>query len=1147
MDPGLDDIDKTKNLSQLQRSLVNSIFPKWDKNKTTAVSSNPSLVATQIDNGLFDMQHAVPCSRRKKQIYHLVPVASESWTTEEYNSRFHFVQEELKKAVDSHPDLRDRAPYFTYSLHMVGTTPYSAIPSIVIVCKSTDVKPLRDLFRERAREKLYCGKQSKAFKLFKERPQPSPAFNLVYYRTDQVPLNRSAICKEITADVSSSHTLCGALVQYGGTKANIGLTFRVGAKLLSTTVDHLFGMESTRYSSQEGKGDDSSIFTLDSNEGTINGEDMVDSDERTINDEDLISLNTLWIDDSEEDDLADHDPTYGTSHGSGNQSPTAIGALEEKSNIIYGKKVNGPISLAASEPFLDCALLEMEAAMLGIRSPNLLYLHGPNRPPITLSTIAALPRFHGVPVYMLSGNSGIRTGRLLSGDAYLGSKPGQDMCLAWTMILDGRTGLIDGDSGSVVVDQENFDIYGHVVGSSPLQHAYVVPFKYIIEQIKIEFATPQVQLVGPTEYSARHHKELNNCKSDQIKDSEYAQEIMDTNETPSEAMHGTLGASSGVHSYANYDSNSSACDSLAEKLKEVSNAGTMAFDAASTELDNLRSLLQQNMLKSVRIEAETETPSFLPLSTLKRILTKDRIQKFLFTLSTPRKDLAKPIHDSFLKVFAILICIGKSESIVDFLDQGLSDQRLPFPQDAERPIADSNFERDSALGSQENLTYIDPNTPSPLLVCVKGEDFGRDSAVGSQEDLTNTQPDTHSEESLRDALSKILSDSSSRQRFLNEQWKFIPHCFREEYDAVIPDNAILPFMENRLIRTSADSRVYSFKIYPEYNFLNSVHTRKERDKPPVFALKTFSNADRRCWEEEMEAFKLLKNQPHMVKCYGSFTYRNTRHIILEYSEENLETYFMNTPPPAAEKDFILFWSNLIKIVRPLQRLHEAHKRETIRNDMMESQGDSTWYHADIKPANILVLHSGTSDFDVEFKSGGLWQPAIEECGGDSSSAQQTERAYDLWSFGSLVSEVMTWSGSDTAKQTHHSKAQGHWINTELLNLLERISKQEMDLDALLQWSLEMTQKFKMRLAALQSSGPDYATRWASNRRLVDSLLEQDHLRCPVVDPPGGNDCSQKIPVARSYVKGFLGFRNKARRVRNLTVNALSSSKRRTEV
>lgn len=62
-------------------------------------------------------------------------------------------------------------------------------------------------------------------------------------------------------------------------------------------------------------------------------------------------------------------------------------------------------------------------------------------------------------------------------------------------------GLADGDCGSVVIDRDTHTIYGHVIGSNPMDQAYVVPFKHIIEQIKLTFGTSKVSIYDATKTS----------------------------------------------------------------------------------------------------------------------------------------------------------------------------------------------------------------------------------------------------------------------------------------------------------------------------------------------------------------------------------------------------------------------------------------------------------------------------------------------------------------------------------------------------------------------------------------------------------------------------------------------------------------------
>ncbi|OCL12554.1 hypothetical protein AOQ84DRAFT_275627, partial [Glonium stellatum] len=123
--------------------------------------------------------------------------------------------------------------------------------------------------------------------------------------------------------------------------------------------------------------------------------------------------------------------------------------------------------------------------------------NGEGYPPRYLTSFATNPRYHGVPVYMISGASGLRSGLLLGNYSYIGAKAGQAHCKVWTVTLDDPTGVIEGDCGSLIVDQQTSEVYGHVVGANPLDQAHVVPIKATTEQIRKSLRATEVTLPQP--------------------------------------------------------------------------------------------------------------------------------------------------------------------------------------------------------------------------------------------------------------------------------------------------------------------------------------------------------------------------------------------------------------------------------------------------------------------------------------------------------------------------------------------------------------------------------------------------------------------------------------------------------------------------
>jgi len=158
-------------------------------------------------------------------------------------------------------------------------------------------------------------------------------------------------------------------------------------------------------------------------------------------------------------------------------------------------RIQPPVNLPESSADLDWSLVEPPADRT---SHNTITLT-PGSEAITLKGIASQPRYHGVPVYLVSGVNGVREGVLLSGKSYVSSGQGRDLCPLWSLLLS--SGVVEeGECGSAVVDKETFQVYGHLVGSDDeVGLAYLVPLVDTIEQIKTAFGTDETFLAESRE------------------------------------------------------------------------------------------------------------------------------------------------------------------------------------------------------------------------------------------------------------------------------------------------------------------------------------------------------------------------------------------------------------------------------------------------------------------------------------------------------------------------------------------------------------------------------------------------------------------------------------------------------------------------
>lgn len=385
---------------------------------------------------------AVRGSRKKKKIYPHMEMESCNWTHEQYCERSELVIEELKKAVDSDPILCLAAETIHYSPFMVGTTPETAEPSIVIASKTIHTKSLRSLFKKKATDKLYCHTGSRIWRLFKQDRKPGrPPFRLVYRQTEGNDIVRMASSADLlTTRCNYPDTFSGALVKHQGQQATVALSLLIDGRYVLLTVDHLFpsATESSGLVSPS-IGSTTSLDTLSMRTGSAL------SDVDTLNDDDFLSFNQLWADD--DDDEYDEDDIEVHVKSSMNRdkatsfceapSQDDYGTENLKSpQLFYGEKLYPVSATRDSRPYLDFSLIQVDAGVIPSGLANKIYPSGPTGPPVPLDSIATSPRHHGAEVYVVSAASGLRRGSILKSFSCLGSKPGQKMCKVWTVIFD---------------------------------------------------------------------------------------------------------------------------------------------------------------------------------------------------------------------------------------------------------------------------------------------------------------------------------------------------------------------------------------------------------------------------------------------------------------------------------------------------------------------------------------------------------------------------------------------------------------------------------------------------------------------------------------------------------------------------------------
>ncbi|TGO45378.1 hypothetical protein BCON_0398g00030 [Botryotinia convoluta] len=206
-----------------------------------------------------------------------------------------------------------------------------------------------------------------------------------------------------------------------------------------------------------------------------------------------------WIDDVEYEDMENAEWVSDTESVSSGGSHAKI-TMDHGPIRYYGESVNGhkadslPIT-DTTTAYLDWALIEFDDGYY--ERPNAFFSEDDPAKPKFFGILSAAPKTSEVKVFMISSVSGTRKGVMLNNNSYIGGKPSEDLCQAWNVILSDSSRVIDGDCGSLIVDQETLEVYGHVVASNPLGEAYVVPLQNTFHQISSAFGAKDLSLPHP--------------------------------------------------------------------------------------------------------------------------------------------------------------------------------------------------------------------------------------------------------------------------------------------------------------------------------------------------------------------------------------------------------------------------------------------------------------------------------------------------------------------------------------------------------------------------------------------------------------------------------------------------------------------------
>lgn len=332
--------------------------------------------------------------------------------------------------VENHSTLHNSADLITYNLFMVGTTPENAVPSIVITTSSSIIKDLKLLFDcNHVVNYNQCKQTDGLCEDFASQSQRQEIsiFSLVYYATDRPPVTRTAGEHSCTAYYRNESTMCGALLEYQTRISTLGLVLQVDSDMLGLTVDHLFNpVPKPRRMRPPGESHESS-YRVTIADSSSSGEASLTS-QPWIENDDAICLPEV-VHGTEPRELSSQLPNLVDNGKTGGQLFAR-----------HAQMVETLETLPHPEPYLDWALVKFVPRGSFPGCVNLFWPYGRSRDPVLLQDIAEKPRNSRVPVFIVSGQSGVNTGEMLGTASYIGSNNGQDRCKVWIVVPDSSSG-----------------------------------------------------------------------------------------------------------------------------------------------------------------------------------------------------------------------------------------------------------------------------------------------------------------------------------------------------------------------------------------------------------------------------------------------------------------------------------------------------------------------------------------------------------------------------------------------------------------------------------------------------------------------------------------------------------------------------------
>lgn len=330
---------------------------------------------------------------------------------------------------------------------------------------------------------------------------------------------------------------------------------------------------------------------------------------------------------------------------------------------------------------------------------------------------------------------------------------------------------------------------------------------------------------------------------------------------------------------------------------------------------------------------------FVPDDALMSILSlqsvSTELQSHLPTMSSHElQRLAGQITTGgFLRTFATLVLLDKTDCIVDLLQEGIADSAFPLMK--ARPA--------NASPKEPTFELRRKDLPGVQLRCFKS---------WSQADI-----DTFEKSQWR-VLSPVFSDIAKEQEV-------------DFFD--LEDQTILPYIESWENKKhdhykGGNSEVWKVKIHDGHHNFQNHNTVVPNN--PYFAIKKLKSKDDEAFRREVQNLQRLHNaeHPNLLSLLATYKYRGYYHLVFPWADGDLRRLWQSTPNPQAGKEEMRWLaSQCASIASALKSVHAGAESwmnsnspggGNVPNGQQRMVMNKFGIHGDIKPENIFIFSKG---------------------------------------------------------------------------------------------------------------------------------------------------------------------------------------------